>query len=161
MLWAFPVATVWSAATIPHRPGESNGVVIAIAVLPVLWFVDALVPIQSGELLHAVVTCISGIALMGLIGVLQDLLYVPRPRRIVAVSLIGVLASLSFIPYIFWLCGISDSSSLAVMFAPILFMLVVIPNLVFVFGIGSIVVYVSLFCWRSVHKTALGEKRRL
>jgi hypothetical protein len=121
------------------------GIVIAAVAWPVLWLVDLLMkslgsPWMSSNLVAAVTTCIIGTGIMAVVGFLQDLLHVPSPRRIVAGYLIALLALLFFIPFISWLLGISGLS--AVMLTILVAVLVVFCNLVFVFGIGSIVVYV-------------------
>jgi hypothetical protein len=156
MLWVFPVATVWSAAVFSHQPGDSNGVVIAMAVFPVLWLVESFIqvfglPRISGEVVQAVVVCISGIVVLGVVGVFQDLLRVPRPRWIVAVYLIATLASFLLIPCIAWIFGPVVGGVLPGILG-LLFMLVALPNIVCLFGIGSIVVYTLAAMTRGVRK---------
>jgi hypothetical protein len=136
------VATLWSMTILESDP--HFGIVIALAEWPVLWLVDPFqlslgLPWSSSNLVAAVAACVIGMGVMGMVGLFQDLLRVPRPRRIAAVYLIAVLASSLLMPYILWLVGISGL--LTVMVPTLVAMLVVFCNLVFVFGIGSVVVY--------------------
>ena len=130
---------------------------LLLAEWPVLWLVDPFLlslgsPWSSSNVVAAIATCVIGMGAMGMVGLFQDLLHVPRPRRTAAVYLIAVLASFLLMPYILWLVGISGLWM--VMVTTLAAMLVVFCNLVFVFGIGSVVVYtlvamVSLaFCRR-------------
>jgi hypothetical protein len=145
MMWVLPVATVWSMTIL--ESDANFGIVIAFAEWPVLWLVDPFMrslesPWRSSNLVAAIATCIIGIGVMGVMGLFQDLLHIPGPRRIVAVYLIALLASFLFIPYIFWLFSISGL--LAVMLTALAAILVVFCNLVFVFGLGSIVAYIPV-----------------
>jgi hypothetical protein len=145
ILWTFPVATLWSMTILESDP--HFGIVIALAEWPVLWLVDPFLlslgsPWSSSNVVAAVATCVIGTGAMGMVGLVQDLLQVPRPRRTAAVYLIAVLASFLLMPYILWLVGVSGL--LAVMLPILVAILVVFSNLVFVFGIGSVVVYALL-----------------
>ncbi len=157
MLLVLPVATVWVVAISSHQPGDSNGIVIAIAILPVLWLVESFIdvwrlPIISSELVDAAIMCISGMILLGVVGLIQDLLRVPKPRPIVAIYLIATLVSFLLISCIAWILGPGFGEIFKALFMVALSIFIVFPNIVFLFGVGSIAVYMFTSMIRAVEK---------
>jgi len=136
-LWVLPVATVWSMSI--FEGGSHYGIVMALTVWPVLRLANRLGGPYSNNLDQAVVACTLGCLAVGLMGILQDLLRVPSPKRIVAFSLIAMLAAFLLVPYVLWPFGVPQC--LEGVLAALIFGLVIFCNLVLVFGVGSIAVY--------------------
>lgn len=142
VLWVLPLATLWSMIILVE-PGSHFGIVIAFAEWPVLWLEDALMkslgpPWMSSNLVAAVLSCLIGAGIAGVAGFLQDLLHVPRPRRVIATYLVILLAIFLLVPYACRSFGIAGS--LAGMLTLLTMVLVVFCNLVFLFSVGSVFV---------------------
>lgn len=141
-VWVLAAATLWSMTLV--ESDSHFGIVIALAVWPVLWLVDAFMwslgsPWVSSNAAAAVATCVFGGGILGAVGCFQDLLRVPRPRRPVVLIFVAVLASFLLIPYVSWLSGSSGVLVVLPVLAPIL---VLFCNFLLIFSVGSIAVYV-------------------
>lgn len=78
---------------------------------------------------------------MGTVGHFQDAVQVPHPRPSFAVGLTAMFASFLVMPYIAWVCPPIIGDVLRAMLGLLVPILIVFPNIVFLFGIGSVMVY--------------------
>lgn len=141
LFWLVPIALLWQSA-ITEPPGSHGaGLAISLAEFPILWLVDRIHPKTNTEC--AIASCVIGTCLAAVIGLVQDLLRVFRPRLRTAICGAVLFVAL---PWSLLFMGMLLSSK-AIMNAGggiLLLYLVGLPNLVLAYGAVSIVICVPI-----------------
>lgn len=135
VLWVLPVATLWITAVFRNSPDG-----MAFGVLPIsLLFMLVFGPQSISDALFPVVMCISGTVLLGVVGLILDLLQVRRLNFIITIYLMAPLVLCLLIACVSWLFGIGSCGVVEVLLIPLFGTLIILPNIVLLFGVGSIV----------------------
>jgi hypothetical protein len=92
VLWWAPVLVLWFIVWVTNQHGDSN-MVLLFAGFPGIWLAGLISPSLSGVsmFLDALAQCFGGLLVMGMIGLFQDMLHVPK--RIVVFYVMAALVS--------------------------------------------------------------------